>query len=330
MATGGTPHILTIGAATRDVFVQSEGFLKMADRTAPDGFDTCLPSGAKIAVEQIVFETGGGATNAAVTFSRFGLRTACVCRVGDDANGREVAARLVKEKVNVSAIQTDEERQTGYSTILIAGSGERTILVYRGASSHVDASAIPWKTLAPDWIYLTSLGGDEKALTRIFAEAKRRSIRIIWNPGNNELAFGLKKVGAWIEQCDILNLNREEAAALTDLPPRDLKGIIHTLSTLPRRALIVTDGAHGAYLSAHGSNWFAPALPAKRVNTTGAGDAFGSAFAAAAIKTGELEIGLRAGMLNATGVVTHMGAKAGILKRYPTEAALARVKIKRV
>lgn len=53
------------------------------------------------------------------------------------------------------------------------------------------------------------------------------------------------------------------------------------------------------------------------MNTTGAGDAFGSAFVATLAKGLYLDDALRAGLLNALGVVTHMGAKAGILKKFP-------------
>ena len=53
------------------------------------------------------------------------------------------------------------------------------------------------------------------------------------------------------------------------------------------------------------------------MNTTGAGDAFGSAFTAAWIKTDDAKKSLAVAMLNATSVVSHMGAKAGILKTYP-------------
>ena len=69
--------VLTVGAATRDVFIQSKRFKNIKNPLAADGLDVCFPLGAKIDLDSVIFETGGGATNAAVTFSRFGLRTAC-------------------------------------------------------------------------------------------------------------------------------------------------------------------------------------------------------------------------------------------------------------
>lgn len=320
--------VVAIGGATRDVFIQSRRFQTVRDPSAPDGFDACFPLGAKIDVEKILFETGGGATNAAVTFSRFGLKTACVSRVGKDVGGREVVELLKADGINTSAVQMDPKLHTAYSIILLSGSGHRAILVHRGAGAKIDGAKIDWKALSPKWIYLTSVAGDLALLKQIFAAAKRRDIRIAWNPGNAELELEMKKLTPLLLQCDILDLNREEAAALADMPPRQLDRIIHRLGSMPRQALVVTDGSRGAYVNSRGITWHAPALAGKRVNTTGAGDAFGSGFVAAAIKTGNLEKALRVGILNSTGVVTHMGAKAGILKKFPTVKEMRRVQIK--
>jgi ribokinase len=320
--------VLTIGAATRDVFIQSPRFKLERDPHAPDGFDTCFPLGSKIDIDKIIFETGGGATNAAVTFVRFGLKTATVARIGNDLGGRELRERLVEHKIDVGPLQEDKTEGTGYSLILVSGTGQRAILVYRGASRDIDAKKIDWNGLDPSWVYLTSVAGNETILKDIFTSTKKRKINVAWNPGNAELELGLKALMPWILETDILILNREEAAELADVAPRHLDGIFHRLSPLPRQALVVTDGGKGAYVHARGTTWYAPALAGKRINTTGAGDAFGSAFTAMAIKTGNLELGLRAGMLNSLGVITHMGAKAGILKRLPTKQELAKVKVK--
>ncbi|MBU1348688.1 carbohydrate kinase family protein [Patescibacteria group bacterium] len=320
--------VVTIGGATRDVFVRSKKFQTIRDPAAPDGFDACFPLGAKIDVDDILFETGGGATNAAVTFSRLGLRTACIGRIGKDVGGRELVENLRGHGIDTAAFQLDPKLGTAYSIILLSGSGHRSILVHRGASARIDPAKLTLKALAPAWVYLTSVGGNLPLLKRIFSTTKTLSIHVAWNPGNAELALGFKRLLPFLTQTDILDLNREEAAELADTPPRHLDAILHLLGTVPRQALVVTDGQDGAYVHSRGVTWHAPALPGRRVNATGAGDAFGSGFVAAAIRTGNLEKALRVGMLNATGVVTHMGAKAGILKRFPTAADMRRVKVK--
>ncbi len=322
--------VLAIGAAVRDIFVRSSAFETTPDKKAPDGFDTCLMMGAKVPVDELVYASGGGATNAAVTFARWGLRTAAVGRVGNDFHARDIVAELKREHIDIKAMQTDHEHPTGTSIILLAGSGHRAILTARGAGKDIDPKQIPWSKLNSRWIYMTSFAGNLKLLDDVFAHARKTLARVAWNPGNAEIHLGLKKLGPYVLHCDILILNREEAAELTDRPPRDLEGILNVLGPMPRTALVITDGSKGAYAHANGTTWFVEPAKGKRINTTGAGDAFGSGFTAGVIRTGDIEKALRCASLNATGVVTHMGAKTGILHGFPTPAAQRKVRTKQL
>lgn len=322
--------VCAIGAGTRDVFVRSTHFEREVSASAPDGFNACFPMGAKIAVDDVIFETGGGATNAAVTFQRFGLRTNCICRVGDDQNGRDVLNVLHQNKVKVKETQIGYKEKTSYSVIILAGTGQRSILAYRGAAAQLNPDLINWRKVKTNWIYLTSIGDDLKKIKPIFAHAKKAGIKIAWNPGNSELHHGLAVLRPLIKQTDVLIVNREEAADLAEQAPRHLESVVKKLGQLPISALVVTDGQHGAYYfdPTNKKLMFGHALPGRRVNTTGAGDAFGSAFMAAYIKTHDLEQCLRSGMVNSTGVITHMGAKAGILKSYPSHKEMAKVRVR--
>ncbi len=317
--------VITIGSATQDVFVKSRGWKERPDGQAPDGIDACIPLGSKLGIDDLVFATGGGATNAAVSFSRFGLKTACFSRVGKDETGDSIVRQLKEERIDTGGIQHDGQKRTAYSIILISGEGYRGILTHRGAAQHIDAKKFPWhrsgrvvnRPYTAKWIYVTSLGGDLKAIKHIFDHAKQMRARVAWNPGNGELEHGRKKLLPFLKATDILLLNREEAAMLTHIAPRFLDQAMVKLGDLPRQALVITDGSKGAHVRAHGATLYAPALKGKRVNTTGAGDAFGSAFVGAIAKGYYLDDALRCGMLNAHGVVTNMGAKAGILKKFP-------------
>jgi sugar/nucleoside kinase (ribokinase family) len=320
------PSVLCIGGATQDVFIRSRALEEHPDTHAPDGVTACFLLGAKMSIDELTFATGGGATNAAVTFSRFGLKTACICRVGDDVAGEQLVDDLSDNQVDIRDIQYDKQEKTGYSVILLSGSGHRAIFTHRGAAQKIEAKAFPWhhwtkkigRGRMADWIYLTSLGGDMQALKDIFEHASRSKTRIAWNPGNAELEKGFKTLKPFIEQTEILSLNREEADSL---------GGMSVLGHLPKVAFLMTEGQKGATVRAGQSELHAPALKAKRVNTTGAGDAFGSAFVAAWIETCDVHKSLAVAMLNATSVVMHMGAKAGILKEFPSRGELKKVKI---
>jgi ribokinase len=331
-----TFDVLTIGSATQDVFVRSKALEEHADDDSPDGIAACFMMGSKMAIDELVFSTGGGATNAAVTFARRGLRTACLSRVGTDAIGEEILNEMKREKIDARFIQEDAKHKTAYSIILLSGTGHRAIFTHRGASNALDHRAFPWhhwtkkmaKSRVAKWIYVTSLGGDMNVLKDVFAHAERTRTHIAWNPGNQELAKGLKTLKPFLAQCDVLSLNREEAAVLTGLPPKNTQAILKTLGDLPRAVLLFTDGKRGAYARSGGVTYFASALKGKRVNTTGAGDAFGSGFVASWMKRADIKTALADAALNSLGVITHMGAKAGILLKAPSAKDRHKVSIR--
>src|SRR4030067_3622757 len=101
--------VITVGAATRDVFLKSKEFKTKADPASPSNLDLALPLGSKIGVDEIIFETGGGGTNAAVTFARQDLQTACICRIGEDPGGQVIVDSLQGEGVNTDLIIKDKE-----------------------------------------------------------------------------------------------------------------------------------------------------------------------------------------------------------------------------
>lgn len=319
--------VVTIGAAVRDIFVRSKAFDIKTDTKAPDGVDACFMLGSKIPVDELIYATGGGATNAAVTFSRWGLRTACISRIGSDFHGKEILSELKNERIDTKSIQIDTEQPTGTSIILLAGEGHRAILTARGASKDLDPKAISWSTLMSHWLYLTNLSGNMSLIQDVFRHAKKTLGHIAWNPGNAEITLGIKKLLPFLLQSDIVILNREEAALLANKSPRDLEGILTILGSLPRIALVITDGSQGAYAHAYGTTWYAAPAKGKRINTTGAGDAFGSGFTAGIIFTEDIEQALRCASLNALGVITHMGAKAGIIRALPTTAAMRKIRV---
>ena len=125
-------QVVTIGAATQDVFLISKNFAPK--RLAGDWYNV-LRYGSKINVEEIFYDTGGGATNAAVTFARQGLKTGCIAKIGLDAAGREIVHVLEKEHVHTEHLIKKTTHHTGFSVLLKPPTGDRTVLVHRGASA---------------------------------------------------------------------------------------------------------------------------------------------------------------------------------------------------
>lgn len=321
--------IITIGSATRDVFLQSNALKIKPSKTSPTGLDECLPLGAKIELKDITFDTGGGATNAAVTFANLGLRVAPICRIGKDLGGLELTHALKERRISNKFLQVDKKLGTAYSLILLTGTGQRSILVYRGASQKISLKDIPWNSVKTKWFYISSLAGDLALIRKIWQFAKKNKIKIAWNPGGRELDKGLARLTPFIKQTAFFTVNTEEAAKLTREKPGDIKSAAKKLKKLCK-CLSLTHGPKGAYAWHKGKALFAPSLKVRRINTTGAGDAFGSGFVSGFIQKNDLNYALKMGTLNANMVITKMGAKNGLLQKQPALKELNRVKLKKV
>ncbi len=319
--------VITIGSATRDVFLVSKAFRMIASDQFPTGVGECVSLGSKIEVDKLVLTTGGGGTNAAVTFARLGLRTATITRIGDDASGRDVLEDLERNGVATSFVKTVKGGDTGYSTLLTAASGERSVLVHRGVSASFRETDIPFSKLKAKWIYMTSLAGNTALATKIIREARKRGTRVAFNPGGTELKKGLRALEPIFKGLSVLMLNSEEAGQLVQSPSRDIEALCKKIAH-PGVVLVITDGPNGAYAHLDGTTWFARPHGFKAVSRTGAGDAFGSGFVCALAKGFGVDDALRTGTINAESVIRSYGAKEGILKRWPSATHQRDIKIR--
>lgn len=306
--------VITVGAATYDIFLRSKDFSIMAAGQYLTGRAECVPLGAKIEVRDITFAIGGGATNAAVSFARKGIKTGALARVGEDAAGREIIAELAKEGVSTRFIQETKAARTGHSIIMVTLTGERSMLVYRGAGRHLSDHFIPWADLAPQWFYISSLAGDLALLKQVFEFAHQHKAKVAWNPGERELHHDQKALAHLLKHAEVIILNQEEAALLTGLPFAETTKIFLTLKAHVPGMILMTRGPAGALVSDGRHIYDAGTFPEReRVDRTGAGDAFGAGFVAGLILDGSVKEALRVAAANATSVLEHVGAKAGLL-----------------
>jgi ribokinase len=319
--------VITFGAATQDVFLRSK---QMELHREHGIMEACFPFGAKIDVEEMYIETGGGGTNNAATFAKMAqMKTAVVAAVGADIAGEEIIKAMKRDQVAANFMQINHEAKTGYSAIILSGVAERTILTHRGASSLLNENKIPWNRMNARLFYISSLAGNLDLLKKIIFRGKKIKAKIFMNPGGGELRAGLAKTAKLFAQLDLLILNREETAALTGVSVKNLNGLIAALRKICPLA-VLTDGRAGAYAITRSETTHAAIVPVKRVNVTGAGDAFGSAFSAGLILDKDIPACLALGTLNATSVVQKMGAKVGILKGWPSPREINKVKITKI
>lgn len=316
MARRRTFSVVSIGTATQDVFLQGEVF---RPHKSSSGFREEFSLGSKNDLEGVIFSTGGGATNASVTFARHGFKSSFLGHVGHDLAGKGVVEELQRLGVDTKHVAHDRQHGTGYSVLMLAPGGERTILTYRGASAHckIQSKQLP----KADWYYVSSLAGDFNSLRTILKYAKAHHIKVAVNPGKDELA-NKREVQALLPYMTILSVNKEEAAQLfSGQTSEDL--VRHAAGHVP--IVIITDGPKGV-VATDGHQIYSAGMyeNVPVIDRTGAGDAFSSGFTAALIAGQSMEQAITFASANSTSVVGKIGAKTGIL---PTGAKLHQMPI---
>lgn len=293
--------VISIGAATVDILVMSHAF-------SNNGPLLSLNRSSKNEISDSLICSGGGATNSSVSFSRLGLKTACVSQIGTDLLSSYVKKDLDDNRVNTFFSTTPT---TDFSVILIASDGSRSILTNRG-STRLEESNISWKSLSKTkWFYVTSLEGNLDLLEKIIGFALENHIKVSLNPGLRELKQ-LKKLKPLLKFVDFFLLNRIEAQIFTGIKkPSSL--IWKRLTTTGARQIAVTNGRRGAHLLANGKNLYSPIINTHPADETGAGDSFGSAFVAALCYGLSSSEALFWGIKNSASVVSTIGAKPGLL-----------------
>lgn len=327
--------VITIGSAIQDVYLFSKKFRLLRDSRVVTGEMECFAFGTKIELDDILFEIGGGATNTAYTFARQGLKVACLTKVGADGAGEEAKKVLKQAKISTDLVVTDKKNRTAHSVIFLAPNGERTILVYRGASHDFRLSDVKLERLKnTQWLYVTSIAGNVSLLKCIVDFAAKNKIKVALNPGKMELQHGLKKLSPIFKKLDILFLNREEAADILQRNYSDENGIRQDVPTLGSRMTVVTQAEKGS-LVFDGENIYRVMIkPIKAKDATGAGDAYGSGFVAGYIKKRNIQFAIKLAAANAAGEVTKIGAKQGLISKNSAEVKklirLLRLKIKKI
>lgn len=125
----------------------------------------------------------------------------------------------------------------------MALSGERTILTYRGASTHYRVENFEHvKTLSVDWLFLSTLSGNFSVLEFLIDWAVENDVKVAFNPGKKELA-DVKRLHVILPKLTILNANKEEMQELFQGETSDELARA-AAGTVPY--VVITDGPQGA------------------------------------------------------------------------------------
>jgi sugar/nucleoside kinase (ribokinase family) len=266
---------------------------------------------------------------------RLGVTVAPIGAVGDDADGRTVCAEMTAAGMDLGQVRRLRDAAT-LSAVCYQfpdGSGgnftESNSACERVSPAVIDRA---WRALKPPRGRTLVLAAPEVPLAarrRLLERGRAVGALNAASLVTQEVIPGMRQ--GLLDLVDVLALNRDEAAALAGLPAtapaRKIASAcaVRLVRKHPGVRLTITAGPDGACAVAGGTlRWF-PALPAKVVNTAGAGDAF-----LAGVLLGEilgipfmdgpataLHLGCALGSLKVTGKDTiHDGINLASLRRY--------------
>ena len=258
---------------------------------------------------------GGKGANQAVAAARLGARVAMIGRVGADDHGRLLLGTLGDAGVDTEAVETDPDIPTGLAMITLDTTGENAIVVSPGANLRLDVGQVERHSalLAAAKVCLAQL---EVPVESVTTAARVCPGTFVFN-----LAPALPVPDELLHQVDVLVVNRAELASLTGTDdPSSMTRIDGPA------AVVVTLGPDGAAFATDGSvsGWVAPSMDV--VDTTGAGDAFCGALAAALATGLDLKDAVRRAVAAGALATTKAGAQASMPAPADVEALLERVR----
>lgn len=337
---------LTIGGATLDTIIEYEEMftMNMQKKDTTQSY-MLLEEGAKIEVKEHNSFSGGGATNAAVSFKKQDIEVSFFGKIGKDIAGEKITHELKDHNIDISNMRYSKKYGTATSYVIPTLSGDRTIFAYRGANKDILEDDLPSQAITEsDFIYITSLSESSAArLPEIVKLASENNTKVAINPGSSQLSEGKSFIKDSMPCIDILVLNYQEAQklmlSLLSINDQDIKASKDKLETanldehnsdffhaafrlkdffkicldLGVRIIVVTDGANGVYAATKDKVYHSESLSVKNVvNTLGAGDAFSSTFCANIYKGKTIQEAIKYALINSSHVIQHPDAKSGL------------------
>lgn len=314
--------VTTIGSATRDIFFITDKGDVFGDPEDSHRTLIAFEFGDKVEIENVHITDGGGGCNSSTALARLGFKTKSLIRVGADESGEVVKKQFEKEGVDTSGISFDEKLRTGISAIIIDKiSGERTVLFYPGANLNMkieDRKDIIENT---KWLYIAPFSADRsiKDLPDLCREASEKGVKISFNPSMKHLSQGYQSMKSILECSNVLIVNKHEAEKLVtsylgkEMELKALK-LMFYLQKLGPEICVLTLGSQGSMAISNHVIYKQNSIQGKSIDTTGAGDSFGSTFVAGQILGSSIEDSLKMASINATSVISKYGAQEGLLK----------------
>ncbi|WP_439542975.1 carbohydrate kinase family protein [Hyphomicrobium sp.] len=349
--------VLTVGGAMIDTIaiIENSAIERMSLLNAGTSY-LLLEDGRKTEAIDISMHCGGGAVNTAISFARLGFDCATLIKIGDDRRGEQILASLAEERISAQWVLRDGRAPTGSSVLVSSHDRNAGVFTFRGANTLLEPEDIDDRAFAVDLVYIANLSNEAARCFPLLVEkARAAQARVAVNPGTRQLHAHSAAFKTALSEISILSLNRHEAEDVLSLLDRDVpadddalpfpgelrlprlatRGLNANGRTISVRAffraltgegvgsVVLTDGKDGAFAASNGRMIYCPAVEVEVAGTAGAGDAFGSTFAAYIALGAAPDFALRAAANNAASVLGFIDTRSGLLARGELDGRLA-------
>jgi sugar/nucleoside kinase (ribokinase family) len=258
-------------------------------------------------------QCGGLAATAIVAASRLGARCAYAGALGEDELSQFVEQTLAREGVDVAHVVRRADAAPVHSRIVVGAGGTRNIFYEMKGFSGADENAPGDETIGAARVLLVDRWGVAGTL-RAMKIARENQIPTV---GDIERS-GFDGFDEWMQAVNHLIVPQEFALAISHQSTPGAAA--RKLWSAAREVVVVTCGENGCWAleSESAEPQFFPAFKVDAVDTTGCGDVFHGAYAAALARNENLEMRLRFASAAAAMKATQPGGQSGI----PTHAAV--------
>ena len=250
---------------------------------------------------------GGSSSITAFNLACLGARVGFAGIVGDDIFGRFVEEKLALAGIDLTHLRKHHKVKSGL-TIWLSNGASRAGVTYPGTIAMLRAGDVPDEYLAHArhlhvgaYFFQTNL---QRGAAGLFQRAHRLGLTTSLDCNYDPLEMwdsGILKV---LRHTDVFFPNTVEALRIAGV--RNLRSAATALAGIAR-AVVVKCGADGVLVAANGEIVSYPALKAKVVDTTGAGDSFNAGFLSQFSQGGSLEASVKAGLAAGARSVSHVG-----------------------
>lgn len=266
---------------------------------------------------------GGKGANQAVAAARMGAPTRLIGAVGTDAAADELCAFLQGAGVDLSSVVRKPDHATGQAFINVASSGENAIVVAPGANRALSPNDIDLGGLAGWRVFLAQLETELASIEAVFSSAPARQACRILNAAPARPA-----AAELFPLADVLIVNETELASYAGLSevPAAIEAVVAAARKLLCRdgqTVLVTLGAQGVVMVDAAEDCLIGGRHTQAVDTTGAGDCFCGALAAALSEGQPLADALQTANCAASLSVERPGAASSMPLRSEVQAVVA-------